>query len=188
MDELNKADWKMTTSLPELRICWSGSWGGSWGESSNDGRRNIGYFGMWSVDSIMAVKEQFEDARKRLAVCIKETENENGKKYLSFLDNRLRTTIIYMKAMQKGAELQPLFLEKSLRNLLKRIGILLLNYVMSRWLCWISALMCFRKPCPIRMPGDIDKLLLYTQSVFARVKRKIWTYSSERYNTEGYKN
>ena len=112
IDELDKADWKMTTSLPNFGFCWSGSWGGSWGESSNDGRRNIGYFGMWSVDSIMAVREKFEDARKKLAVCTRETENENGKKYLSFLDNRLRTSIVYMKAMQKGAELQPLFLEK----------------------------------------------------------------------------
>jgi len=113
MNELNKTDWKMTNSLPNFGFCWSGSWGGSWGESSNDGRRNIGYFGMWPVDSIIAVREQFEDARKKLASCIKETENENGKKYLSFLDNRLRTSIIYMKAMQKGAELQPLFLEKN---------------------------------------------------------------------------
>jgi hypothetical protein len=112
MNELNKADWKMTTSLPNFGFCWSGSWGGSWGESSKDGRRNIGYFGMWPADSILFAKQQFEDARKKLAVCIKETQNENGKKYLSFLDNRLRTTIIYMKAMQKGTELQPLFLEK----------------------------------------------------------------------------
>jgi hypothetical protein len=112
MNELNKADWKMTTSLPNFGFCWSGSWGGSWGESSKDGRRNIGYFGMWPVDTILYVKEQFEDARKKLAVCIKKTQNENGKKYLGFLDNRMRTTIIYMRAMQKGAELQPLFLEK----------------------------------------------------------------------------
>ncbi len=113
MDELNKADWKMTTTLPNFGFCWSGSWGGSWGEAQYDGRRNIGYFGMWPVDSILFVKQQFEDARKKLGVCMKETENENGKKYLSFLDNRLRTSIVYMKAMQKGAELQPLFLEKN---------------------------------------------------------------------------
>jgi hypothetical protein len=112
MNELNKADWKMTTSLPNFGFCWSGSWGGSWGESSHDGRRNIGYFGMWPVDSILYVKARFEDARKKLGVCIKETQNEYGKKYLSFLDNRLRTSIIYMGAMQKGAELQPLFLNK----------------------------------------------------------------------------
>ena len=112
MNELNKADWKMTNSLPNFGFCWSGSWGGSWGESQNDGRRNIGYFGMWPVDSIMAVREQFEDARQKLGASRKETENEDGKEYLGFLDNRLRTSIIYMKAMQKGAELQPLFLAK----------------------------------------------------------------------------
>ena len=112
MNELNKADWKMTTSLPNFGFCWSGSWGGSWGESQYDGRRNIGYFGMWPVDSIMAVREQFEDARQKLGASTKETENEDGKEYLGFLDNRLRTSIIYMKAMQKGAELQPLFLAK----------------------------------------------------------------------------
>jgi hypothetical protein len=116
LNELNTADWKMTNSLPNFGFCWSGSWGGSWGESQNDGRRNIGYFGMWPVDSITAVREQFEDARKKLAVCIKETENENGKKYLSFLDNRVRTSIVYMKAMQKGAELQPLFLKKEAKD------------------------------------------------------------------------
>jgi len=116
MNELNKADWKMTTSLPNFGFCWSGSWSGSWGESSNDGRRNIGYFGMWPIDSILFVKDMFEDARKKLAVCIKETQSENGKKYLSFLDNRIRTTIIYMKAMQKGAQLQPLFLKKGTKE------------------------------------------------------------------------
>jgi hypothetical protein len=112
MNELNKADWKMTTSLPNFGFPWSGSWSQSWGESHNDGRRNIGYFGMWSVDSILFVQQQFEDARKKLELCVKETDNENGKEYLSFLNNRLRTSIIYMKAMQKGAELQPLFLKK----------------------------------------------------------------------------
>ncbi len=112
MNELNKADWKMTTSLPNFGFCWSGSWGGSWGESQYDGRRNIGYFGMWPVDSITAVREQFEDARQKLGASSKETGNEHGKEYLGFLDNRLRTSIIYMKAMQKGAELQPLFLAK----------------------------------------------------------------------------
>ncbi len=109
MKTLNEADWRMTNKLPNLGFCFVGCW-----VDNNDkkGTGGLGYFGAWKHDTILAVNKQLEQVRSYLQKCALETTSENGKEYLSFLDNRMRASIIYLKAIAKTTELQALFKDR----------------------------------------------------------------------------
>lgn len=91
-----EADWKATNKLFNIGFCYAGCWG----------RKGLGYFENWQRSEIEENHTLFAQARGLLAQCGKETDSEVGREFLRFLDNRLRCTMLYLKAMAKGSELQ----------------------------------------------------------------------------------
>jgi hypothetical protein len=91
-----EADWMATNKLFNIGFCFYGCWG----------RQGLGYFEKWPVSAIEENHRLFEQSHRLLGQCAKQTDSEAGRKFLSFLDNRIRCTMIYLKAMAKGSELQ----------------------------------------------------------------------------------
>ena len=91
-----EADWMATNKLFNIGFCYYGCWG----------RQGLGYFEKWPVSAIEENHRLFEQAHRLLGQCAKQTDSEAGRKFLSFLDNRIRCTMVYLKAMAKGSELQ----------------------------------------------------------------------------------
>jgi hypothetical protein len=91
-----EADWMATNELFNIGFCYAGCWG----------RKGLGYFGNWSIERILANHNLFDQAHQLLAQCAKQTASAAGRQFLGFLDNRVRCTMLYLKAMAKGSELQ----------------------------------------------------------------------------------
>ncbi len=91
-----EADWMATNKLFNIGFCYYGCWG----------REGLGYFEKWQISDIEANHSLFEQARNLLGQCAKTTRSEAGREFLAFLDNRVRCTMVYLKAMAKGSELQ----------------------------------------------------------------------------------
>ena len=90
------ADWMATNELFNIGFCYYGCWG----------RQGLGYFEKWQISAIEENHRLFEQAHNLLAQCAKSTESEAGREFVRFLDNRVRCTMVYLKAMAKGSELQ----------------------------------------------------------------------------------
>ncbi len=93
---MSKADWIATNELFNIGFCFAGCWG----------RKGLGYFENWSIDRIYYNHDLFGKAHKLLAQCARQTTAVTGRNFLSFLENRVRCTMVYLKAMAKGSELQ----------------------------------------------------------------------------------
>ena len=91
-----QADWMATNKLFNIGFCFAGCWG----------RKGLGYFENWRIGDIEECHTLFAEAHTLLSQCAKSTVNEAGRVFLSFLDNRLRCTMLYLKSMAKGSELQ----------------------------------------------------------------------------------
>lgn len=90
------ADWMATNQLFNIAFCYYGCWG----------RQGLGYFEKWQISDIEENHGLFKQAHSLLGQCAKQKASEVGRKFLSFLDNRVRCTMVYLKAMAKGSELQ----------------------------------------------------------------------------------
>jgi hypothetical protein len=91
-----EADWIATNKLFNIGFCFAGCWG----------RKGLGYFEKWQISDIEGNHRLFVQVRGLLAQCAKRTASEAGRGFLSFLDNRVRCTMLYLRAMAKGSELQ----------------------------------------------------------------------------------
>jgi len=91
-----ESDWMATNKLFNIGFCYYGCWG----------RQGLGYFEKWNIEDIIENHNMFEQAHKLLNQCAKTTASAAGREFLSFLDNRVRCTMVYLKAMAKGSELQ----------------------------------------------------------------------------------
>lgn len=91
-----EADWMATNKLFNIGFCYAGCWG----------RKGLGYFEKWKISDIEENCKLFSQAHKFLAICAKQTASEAGRKFLRLVDNRLRCTMLYLRAMAKGSELQ----------------------------------------------------------------------------------
>ncbi len=90
MKMLDEVDIFGTNNLGNFGFCWVGRW--------RHGFPVNGY----TEDNLKKVRQGFEKVLEQLKLCSQDLENENGHSLLVFLDNRIRATIIYIKAFEKA--------------------------------------------------------------------------------------
>lgn len=95
MRKIDDAAWYATTELPNVGFCYAGVWG-----------KKFGYFGRMNRDKLNICEKMYAEALEFIRECTIGVENRAGQNLLTFFDNRLRATIIYLKAFEKGTELQ----------------------------------------------------------------------------------
>jgi len=93
MQMLDDEEWKATTSFGNMGFCWLGMW--SYG----------GAIGYWKAEDINREMEVYQKIAGLIKESYEKTISEQGKYVLSFLDNRILCTILYMKAFRKATEL-----------------------------------------------------------------------------------
>ncbi|MBZ0288630.1 MAG: hypothetical protein K8I30_13515, partial [Anaerolineae bacterium] len=72
------------------------------------GQTGLGYYGKWEAKKLRAVRRHYEHALDELRCCEFPSTHPAGRAYLDFLINRVDCTIIYLRAVEKAAELQPI--------------------------------------------------------------------------------
>ena len=96
MAEIDEADWLATEDLPNAGFC------AGWGAA------DLAQL-VWQTPSNAAnVGAHYGRALERLRDCAAATTSAAGRDHLALLDNRLRCTILYLRAIEKGAALRPL--------------------------------------------------------------------------------
>lgn len=93
MKKLSEADSISIKNVSSFAFCWKGRW------------KNGGSLSGYPIEKLQKVRHAYEDVLLQLKLCTLETKNKNGRSVLALLDNRVRTTIIYIKAFEKGREL-----------------------------------------------------------------------------------
>ncbi len=101
---LGEADLSSMNNLPGFGFCWTGRW------------RKGGPLSAFPVEKLQKVREAYKEVLNQLKICSDETSTPTGHSLLAFLDNRIRTTIIYIKAFEKARELKQFDTSKSLQN------------------------------------------------------------------------
>ena len=91
---LEKIDWISTNELPNVGFCWVGAW------------RDGAPFTRMNREKLQKVKEMFGEVDGIIEQILRQTTTVEGKRYLAFLENRLRVSYIYLDAFEKGAEIQ----------------------------------------------------------------------------------
>jgi hypothetical protein len=112
MNLLTDADWKSTNALPNFGFCYFGCWL-QHPDPRNPDLNNLGYIGVWQPDTIRKVKNIYMEVLGNLQQCRVNTKNAEGLRYLDLLENRIKCTIAYFIAFEKGEALRPLFTEKA---------------------------------------------------------------------------
>jgi len=95
MKIIDDADWFATTSLTNVGFCFAGAWG-----------KGFAGFGRLNKDNLKKGREMYQQALDLIQHCAPGTTNRAGRDFLAFMDNRLRATIVYFRAYEKGAALQ----------------------------------------------------------------------------------
>ncbi len=113
MVKLSDADSTSIKNVSSFAFCWKGRW------------RNGRSLSAYPVEKLQVVRNAYEDVLEQLKACSSETKNQHGRSVLALLDNRIRTTIIYIKAFEKGRELKQFDTSKTLteENRLKYVEI-----------------------------------------------------------------
>jgi len=96
---LGEADWMATNDLPNVGFCYVGCW-------RRKGEDPLGYFGHWSREKLAEAGFVYQRVHELLDRCAAATASPSARDYLEFLDNRIRCTIVYLRAMAKGCEMQ----------------------------------------------------------------------------------
>jgi hypothetical protein len=95
MKIIDDADWFATTSLTNVGFCFAGAWG-----------KGFAGFGRLNKDNLKKGREMYQQALDLIQHCAAGVVNKPGRDFLAFLDNRLRSTIVYFRAYEKGTALQ----------------------------------------------------------------------------------
>ena len=93
MEKLDEADLISMKNVSGFAFSWKGRW------------RNGGPVSAYPVDKLEEVKKAYQAVLDQLKPCSNETTTASGRTLLALLDNRIRTTIIYIKAFEKAREL-----------------------------------------------------------------------------------
>lgn len=94
MQLLDKADLTSMKNLSGFGFCWKGRW------------RSGGPLSNYPIESLQEVKLVYQKVLDQLKTCSNETSSSTGHSLLALLDNRIRTTIIYISAFEKARELK----------------------------------------------------------------------------------
>jgi hypothetical protein len=90
MSALDRADITALNKIRGIGFCWVGRW------------RNPGIIASSSPDKLKSARAAYENAEKLLASAFRREMPEKGKCLLRFLDNRIRTTLLFIKAFKNG--------------------------------------------------------------------------------------
>ena len=102
MADLNEADLTGMRNVRGIGFCWMGRW------------RNGGNVAGQNVEKLQTTRKSYAKVLDDLKKCAANTKRKEGRELIAFLDNRIRTTIIYMKVFEKASALNPLQKKKSL--------------------------------------------------------------------------
>jgi hypothetical protein len=93
MTLLDSADLTAMHNVSGFAFCWVGRW------------RNGGPLSAFPVEKLEKVRQSYQIVLQALQPCGDKTSSTAGRDLLTLLDNRIRTTLIYLKAFEKGREL-----------------------------------------------------------------------------------
>ncbi len=93
MTLLDEADTTAMHHAGGFAFCWVGRW------------RHGGPLAHYPVEELEKVYKAYQRVLDTLAPCGDKTSSRPGREWLTFLDNRIRTTLLYIKAFEKGREL-----------------------------------------------------------------------------------
>ncbi len=96
MDLLEKIDWISTNDLPNVGFCWVGAW------------RQGGSYEWMNRLNLQKVNELYSRVDGLLTPLLKNKLSPSAKKYLSFLENRVSASRLYLSAFSKATEIQTL--------------------------------------------------------------------------------
>ena len=99
MTELDEADALATEGLPNLGFCANGTW-----NMTDD----IGALKWQNLNHLHLTLATYEKSLAALRRCAARTQAVAGRELLAFVDNRLRCTIVYLRAMEKLVAVLPL--------------------------------------------------------------------------------
>ena len=93
MKALDDADLLSMKKAGGIGFCWVGRW------------RNGSTVTAYDAERLNAAIDGYKKVRGKLKGCVHSIERKEGEELLAFLDNRIRTTILYLKAFIKAREL-----------------------------------------------------------------------------------
>jgi hypothetical protein len=105
MKQIDLANWYATNDLPNV--------GFSYALGSN--AVGFGFLRKMKPANLKQGRELYEKSLQLIQSCLSTVKQKEGKELLTLLDNRLRATVIYLKAFEKGVEIQQ-FDEKKLTD------------------------------------------------------------------------
>jgi hypothetical protein len=103
MKQIDAAGWYATTELPNVGFCYA----------LGSNAIGFGFLKNMKPVSLKQGREMYEKALEQIKSCDLSSNEKAGKDLLALFDNRLRATIVYLKAFEKGVEIQQ-FDEKNL--------------------------------------------------------------------------
>ncbi len=95
MNVLDVADQEAIKVGPSLGFCFVGCWPGG-----------LSLYGLYDQREISDVRKQYEKSLGLLQECADSVTSREGLYYIAFLDNRIRATIVYLKGLERGTDLQ----------------------------------------------------------------------------------
>ncbi|WP_223552218.1 hypothetical protein [Aestuariivivens sp. NBU2969] len=119
MEALDQVDIYGTDSLGNFGFCWEGRWRNGFPVTS------------YKLSRLKKLYDGYEVVRQHLKECADATISEVGKNQLSFLDNRLMATLLYIKAFQKAWELDKFDTANELSEKDKRAYVNICNEVLA---------------------------------------------------------
>ncbi len=96
MSLLDDVDTRSRNELLNIGFCFVGVWG----------YQGLSYYGRFAARNVSDVRGNYETILQTLSECRQSTTNQAGSAYLDFLLNRLKCTVLYLKAVETAVELQ----------------------------------------------------------------------------------
>ncbi len=104
MQALDDADLLAMKNVGGIGFCWVGRW------------RNGGNVYRFDTKRLETSIDGYRKVRAALKKCVQSVSRKEGEDLIAFLDNRIRTTIIYLKTFVKAGELKGLNAKKELTS------------------------------------------------------------------------
>jgi hypothetical protein len=119
MKTLDDADILAMNKVGGIGFCWVGRW------------RNGGNMSGFNLNALTSSRKGYEKVREILKECDNPNDRKEGRDLLAFLDNRIRTTILYLKTFEKSSSLKALNSKKTLTGQEKKEYVKISNEVLA---------------------------------------------------------
>jgi len=93
-ESLHDADLFSMKNVGGIGFCWVGRW------------RNGNTVARYDISRLQETIDGYSKVRDEFKQCVKSINRKEGKELIAFLDNRVSTTILYLKAFIKARELK----------------------------------------------------------------------------------